>query len=182
MLMGKSYRMVFARAATVAVMLLALSAESATNAAASPETAAGSEVQVLKDQVAELTKALALARSEADGFRARLARYEDRADVVELRPSILRHGLPANLKVLDVNDKLAMIVVPAGAENGIEYGMEFAVMRGEEEVAEVRVIDVRRSIAGLVVVDAKGRLLPQVGDKCIKIRRDGRRSSKAGKR
>ena len=160
------YRVVVIVCAAIVTAGLVATAESGADDAVQK-----SKNAILGERVAELTKALALACSEADSLRARLARYEERASVPELRPTILRRGLPGVLKVLDVNDKLGMIVVAAGAENGVEYGMEFTVVRNETQVARTRVIDVRRSVAGLLVEDAKSRLFPEVGDKCIRIRR-----------
>lgn len=54
-------------------------------------------------------------------------------------------------RVLDFHPQLRVVVLDVGEEQGARVGMPFVVVRGEEVVAEVRVVEVRRRVSGAVV-------------------------------
>ena len=120
----------------MAAVLLSSRAESATNAIGRGEAPerGSDEVRTLQCRVGELTEALALSRREADALRIRLARYEDRAGVVELRPSILRRGLPAELKVLDVNDIPSQVQEKSTGSSAVKIDAELTVDEMEKQM------------------------------------------------
>jgi hypothetical protein len=61
-------------------------------------------------------------------------------------PSTLTDGM-----VISVKDELALVVANVGARNGVKVGMPFQVLRGDQLIGTVRVVDVREKIAGAVV-------------------------------
>jgi len=129
-------------------------------------TVAGAgEVEALARQVDRLAEALAVTRAEADMLRARLARYEfGRAGHVTLSPVVAAVGSPV---LLDINAGLRMVVLDKGGRDGIRAGEQFAVMKKDEVVAVVRVVDVREKISGAVVLDGGFRAMPDKGDRLV---------------
>jgi hypothetical protein len=65
-------------------------------------------------------------------------------------------AVPATLtdaSVIAVKDELALIVTNIGHQQGVREGMPFRVIRGDEDIGTVRVVDVREKIAGAVIQD-----------------------------
>ena len=73
-------------------------------------------------------------------------------------------GVPtlAVAKVLDVNAGLRVLVLNVGEQHGARVGMPFVVLRGDRVVAELRVVEVRRSICGALIekVEHDVKLIP----------------------
>ncbi len=129
--------------------------------------AADEEIEALRKQTEYLAEELALARIEVDALKARIEYYEfGRTRSATLKPW---HTRPehAPVKVFDVNRDLRMLVVNAGEQEGLWPGMRFAVLRDSKCVAYVRVVDVRKKIAGAVVLDPEPGEFPEVGDLLI---------------
>jgi len=61
-------------------------------------------------------------------------------------PSTLTDGM-----VISIKDDLALVVANVGARNGVKVGMPFQVLRGDQLIGTVRVVDVREKIAGAVI-------------------------------
>lgn len=61
-------------------------------------------------------------------------------------PSTLTDGM-----VISIKDDLALVVANLGARNGVKVGMPFQVLRGDQLIGTVRVVDVREKIAGAVI-------------------------------
>jgi hypothetical protein len=127
----------------------------------------GGDESFLRRQVKYLTDALALAKADADGLRARL---DGRA--VETVSG--RGGSPVDpagmrkkeFRILDVNKELGMVVLDGGRQDGVKPGLQFAVMQEDRAVATVRVVDVRTAVAG-AVIQKTGRALPRVQDRAV---------------
>ena len=61
-------------------------------------------------------------------------------------PSTLTDGM-----VISIKEELALVVAHVGARNGVKIGMPFQVLRGDQLIGTVRVVDVREKIAGAVI-------------------------------
>jgi len=136
-------------------------------------TAASNEVdkvelnRVLKNQVRNLSDALATAKIEIDYLKARL---ETRAcEVAEASGIVL--DSPATLRekkylILDVNKELGMVILNGGRRDGVKPGLMFDVINGDKSVTTVRVVDTRAAIAGAVIQNMS-RELPKVQDRAV---------------
>jgi len=66
--------------------------------------------------------------------------------------------------VLSVKDEWSFVVANIGEQQGVKIGMPLRVMRGEQKIATVRVVDVRQRICGAVIEDS-GKEKIEVGDR-----------------
>ncbi len=66
--------------------------------------------------------------------------------------------------VLSVKDEWSFVVANIGEQQGVKIGMPLRVMRGEQRIATLRVVDVRHRICGAVVEDS-GKEKIKVGDR-----------------
>ena len=66
--------------------------------------------------------------------------------------------------VLSVKDEWSFVVANIGEQHGVKIGMPLRVMRGDQEIATLRVIDVRQRICGAVIEDS-GKEKIKVGDR-----------------
>jgi len=66
--------------------------------------------------------------------------------------------------VLSVKDQWSFVVANIGEQQGVKIGMPLRVMRGEQKIATLRVVDVRQRICGAVIEDS-GREKIKVGDR-----------------
>lgn len=115
----------------------------------------------LEEKQAELTVSLAEALAELDLARAR------EAQAPAATPRRATDGVRAGeVKVLDVNPALRMVVLDAGRAAGVEPGVVFAVVREGRTVARLRVVDVRERIAG-AVLDGVTQVTLQRGDRAV---------------
>lgn len=75
---------------------------------------------------------------------------------------------PANLTdamVISIKDELSLIVANVGSRQGVKVGMPFRIIRGDAEIALVRVVDVREKICGAVIQSLDSEKNPiKVGD------------------
>ena len=68
--------------------------------------------------------------------------------------------------VLSVKDEWSFVVGNIGAKQGVKIGMPLRVMRGEQKIATLRVVDVRERICGAVVQEmGSGKEAVKVGDR-----------------
>jgi hypothetical protein len=68
--------------------------------------------------------------------------------------------------VLSVKEEYALVIANLGREQGVKIGMPFQILRGDERVGSVRVVDVRDKISGAVIqdlTDSKAKI--KVGDR-----------------
>jgi len=66
--------------------------------------------------------------------------------------------------VLSVKDEWSFVVANIGEQHGVKIGMPLRVMRGEQKIAMLRVVDVRQRICGAVIEDS-GKEKIKVGDR-----------------
>jgi len=66
--------------------------------------------------------------------------------------------------VLSVKDQWSFVVANIGQQHGVKIGMPLRVMRGEQKIATLRVVDVRQRICGAVIEDS-GKEKIKVGDR-----------------
>jgi len=66
--------------------------------------------------------------------------------------------------VLSVKDEWSFVVANIGEQQGVKIGMPLRVMRGDQKVATLRVVDVRQRICGAVIEDS-GKEKIKVGDR-----------------
>jgi hypothetical protein len=116
-------------------------------------------------QVRVLTAALVAAAGENDALRARL-------DGKGLASAPAGLGdvrfLEGGARVLDVNRDLGMVVLDAGGRQGVRAGMVLMILRNDRPLARVRVVDVRRRVAGAVVEELlSGSPYPGPGDRLV---------------
>jgi len=131
--------------------------------------AESNEVAVLQRQVEYLSRALAEARAEEDALKAAVARqaFDGGEGNAGSDADAVMQALAAGVNVVHVNRDLRMVVLGAGRRHGMTPGLVFAVIHGERAVARVRVVDVRRTIAGAVIEKLTFGAYPVVGDRVL---------------
>jgi hypothetical protein len=130
--------------------------------------AAADNVADLRRQVEYLADALAAARQANDGLEARLARQTLTGDAVLAEGAdVVAQALARGIRLVDVNRDLRMVVLNAGRGQGLAPGMLFSVVQGDRAIARVRVVDVRRALAGAVIEDVEWRAFPAPGDRVL---------------
>jgi hypothetical protein len=71
-----------------------------------------------------------------------------------------------NAKVVSWKPEAALTVLNVGSRDGVRVGMPFTLFRGEQPVAQVLVVDVRKAICGAVVQETLAQgAVPAVGDR-----------------
>jgi cell shape-determining protein MreC len=66
--------------------------------------------------------------------------------------------------VISVKDEWSFVVGDVGEKQGVKIGMPMRVMRGDNKIATLRVVDVRQRICGAVIEDS-GKEKIKVGDR-----------------
>lgn len=68
--------------------------------------------------------------------------------------------------IMDVQDRLSLIVANIGEKNGVRVGMPFQVWRDNKRIGEVRVVEVRERICGAVIQSLESEKEPvKAGDR-----------------
>ncbi|MBL9117831.1 MAG: hypothetical protein JNJ83_22675 [Verrucomicrobiaceae bacterium] len=71
-----------------------------------------------------------------------------------------------NAKVVSWKPEAALTVLNVGSRQGVRVGMPFTLYRGEQPIAQVLVVDVRKSVCGAVVQESLAQgAVPTVGDR-----------------
>jgi cell shape-determining protein MreC len=70
----------------------------------------------------------------------------DHAETGTAAPSTLTDAM-----VISIKDELALVVANVGRKQGVKMGMPFQVIRGDEVIGLIRVVNVRDSISGAVI-------------------------------
>ena len=105
-----------------------------------------------------------VAQAEAEALR----RAAPAAGGAETLPASAAEALSGDpIRVVEVNASLEMLVVDAGRARGMKPGMSFSVVHGREPVAEVRVVDVRAAVTGVVIEKVYAGKAPVVGDRLV---------------
>ena len=67
-------------------------------------------------------------------------------------------------RVLSVNPDLNVVVLTVGGADGVRPGMEMNILRANEPVARVRVVETRDRVCAAVIQDVESATGPRVGD------------------
>jgi hypothetical protein len=77
-------------------------------------------------------------------------------------------GTVGQMRVLDVKNDLALVIINAGTRQGVSEGMQFIVKQGDRRVGAVRALDVRDNITGCVIQTFESANTPmEVGQQVI---------------
>jgi hypothetical protein len=143
-------------------------------AAVSDLRLAQKERDQLRDQLLGLNEALLRYLKTSQGGDA-----QARADVeTQLRKTndLVGRSIPSwsetkepqaslmDASVLSVKEEWSFVVANIGEQQGVKIGMPLRVMRGEQKIATLRVVDVRQRICGAVIEDS-GKEKIKVGDR-----------------
>jgi hypothetical protein len=110
------------------------------------KTSQGGDAQARMDVEAQLRKANEIAtRSKTTSPRS-------------AQPSLMDGS------VISVKDEWSLVVGNVGERQGVKIGMPLRVMRGDNKIATLRVVDVRQRICGAVIEDS-GKEKIKVGDR-----------------
>jgi hypothetical protein len=71
------------------------------------------------------------------------------------------------LKILEVNREMMAAVISGGLRAGMKVGMKFSVVRDNETLAVVRLIEVRDNIAGGLIEKVEKNRFPIAGDRLV---------------
>ncbi len=127
----------------------------------------------LRRAVAELTRRirqLSVALAEA---QAGLDVQEARRTAAATPPAVEPLDAPREMRLVDVNTELGLVILDQGARQGVRYGLPLTVLRDRRRVARIRVVDVRERIAGAAVEETARGDYPQTGDRAVLIRPEG---------
>lgn len=126
---------------------------------------AEAEKQRYRDQLQALVEAASGGDIKAEIARARgLLEAATRSDPGGSKYGALTVGTLESARVLDVNSQLRVLVLDIGEEQGARVGMPFLVVRGDEVVAQVRLVEVRRRVSGAVIETMSRATKVKVGD------------------
>jgi cell shape-determining protein MreC len=69
---------------------------------------------------------------------------------------------------ISVKEELSLIVINLGSKQGVKIGMPFRVLRGENVIGNVQVVDVREKIAAAIIQNLSSEREPmKVGDRLV---------------
>ncbi len=119
------------------------------------------QIAQLQAQIEELTVQLAEKQLQAD------RREVLRAKMATPDGSFSGEAGTGYLAVAEVSRDLALVVLEGGRVDGLKTGLMLAVLRGDEVVAQVRVVDVREKISGARIVKVLGDGYPQPGNRAV---------------
>lgn len=128
------------------------------------------EARDLREQVRTLTVSLAAARAELDVLRARAEAGAWRAAEAATPAAALTRE---SLGVVEANAAMELVVLDAGARDGVRSGMALSILRGDTVLARARVVDVRESISGALVERVEEEF-PKAGDRAVVARTETR--------
>ncbi len=118
----------------------------------------------LKKRNRILNDSLNKLRAEYNKLKAIL--HESDQEAVGMR-SNTREGIKKSVRVVDVNPELGLVVLDAGVRQGLRLNVEYRVVRNEAIIAQLRVVDIRETIAGALVEKMSHQGLPRIGDAAI---------------
>lgn len=115
-----------------------------------------------QEQISSLQRELAEARIEYDVQNAKPRLAESRTAARDVSAADL-----LNMRILEMNRDMKVAVVSGGASAGVKTGMKFHVLRDDQVIAQLRVVNVRESIAGGLIEQVNEDRFPEMGDKVI---------------
>ena len=117
-----------------------------------------------RQRVRELELTVQGAQAETEALR----RARPKAGSDEALPPPAATTLSASeIRVLEVNLPLRMLMVDVGAQGGMQAGMGFVVVHEKTPVAEVRAADVRGMFTGMVIELIYAGQQPAPGDRLV---------------
>ena len=122
------------------------------------------QVVKLTEQVAGLEKKLAEAMMKIDGLRG--GEVAEEAAPAVTTPDVSLANV-AKLTVVEVNRRMGVAVVRGGARDGLKPGMRFSVVRGDDVIATIRLVDVRADISGGLIERTERDRYPENGDRLV---------------
>ena len=129
------------------------------------------ELAETKRQVMVLSEALAEAKAESDLGKLRRSKSALDEEWTWSASGAMTRDV---VRLLDVSEPLGMVVVDAGRKDGVRPGMVFNVTRGQQNVARVRIADVRDAISGAVIEEVRLGGFPEKGDHVVLWKQPGR--------
>lgn len=93
-------------------------------------------------------------------------------DSIELPPIVVRKGYAEAMRsirsrVVDANEEHGFVVLDKGSDDGIQSGMAFEILRGDQAVGQVTAIRVRSRLSACALVGSRSSSFPKVGDLAI---------------
>jgi hypothetical protein len=134
-----------------------LKAVSALRAAEEQKSSLATAVITLLDSVEKSRQSASEADAETKAMLEAAVRQGHRAlaEVDETKAQSEAAGSASQTvhegSVIAIKEELALVVTSLGREGGVKVGMPFRVIRGEQELGSVRIVDVRDRISGAVV-------------------------------
>lgn len=119
------------------------------------------EREQYRDQMLQLTEAMlqllktstggdAKARMEVEAQLRSTSALVSKSNVVLEVPATLMDG-----SVISLKNEWSLVVGNFGEKQGVRIGMPLRVMRGDRQIATIRVVDVREKICGAVIQEMK---------------------------
>jgi hypothetical protein len=139
------------------------------------------ENAILKEQLGSL-------RREVEALQVQLAEAMVHVDLARMRVAEVPPAVAATrtmdagvmvddlarVRILDVNRDQQVAVVSGGMRAGMKVGMRFHILREERIIAQLRLIDVRETVAGGLIERVEKNVFPESGDRLIlSTRQDG---------
>ncbi len=119
------------------------------------------EREQYRDQMLQLTEAMLQLLKTSSGGDAK-ARMEVEAQLRSTSALVLKSNAvieaPATLmdgSVISLKNEWSLVVGNFGEKQGVRIGMPLRVMRGDRQIATLRVVDVREKICGAVIQEMK---------------------------
>jgi len=138
------------------------------------------EREQYRDQMLQLTEAMLQLLKTSSGGDAK-ARMEVEAQLRSTSALVLKSNAvseaPATLmdgSVISLKNEWSLVVGNFGEKQGVRIGMPLRVMRGDRQIATLRVVDVREKICGAVIQEMESEKEKiKVGDR---LQADARRN------
>ncbi|HMP89408.1 MAG TPA: hypothetical protein PJ991_04365 [Kiritimatiellia bacterium] len=124
----------------------------------------GEEIARLRAEVERLQRQLAETRVQLDLYKSGGAVRDWSIETVQ---PVVMHDDITRLQVLNVNRDMKAVVISGGLRAGMRVGMIFSVLRDDEVIASVRLIEVRENFAGGLVEVLDRNRFPEVGDRLV---------------
>lgn len=113
-----------------------------------------------KTNTSELQQRFIEAKKELKDKKKLLGKYKKKfgtIDDVEVAPPVEGH-------VKAVSDKMNLLIIDLGKQHDVEKGMKFSLIRGDQYVTEIKVVDARRGWSAARSIEDMQMRKPEVGD------------------
>ena len=120
------------------------------------------EKLAIEKKLASVTASFARSKAELDSFKA----TNEKGIFAKVSNNTTSLTQPVEAEVLDVNPDLNIVILNKGSQQGMQLGVLFSVIRGEDVIAKIKVIEVRETFTGTRIIE-KLRGWPISGDRVI---------------